>query len=837
MKSIRLICVFSTIILATSCMVKLDQEAPGLDLKERIITITARTETEATTKTELSEAGDGAVLWTPGDEISLFCGSGTAGGRRFTSAATEAVAITDFTGTIETITGSSEATPEGTWFWGLYPYSPTATCDGSSVTMTLSAEQMATAGTFATGTAPSLGRSKNTSMGFYNICGGLKFSVTHEGIKKVTFQSNNGEPVAGTARVAFNEAGLPEVQEITSGTDSVTLEAPDGEYFEVGEYYYMMLFPTSLASGFTLTLETMTESTTVEMNGQLSVRRAIFGRMSNVDSGATYTLISGNIPIPDANFKAYMVENFDTDDDGEISVDEALLITSIEVNTDSIASVKGIEFCQNLESLVCEGSGYYVSGRSGHLTALDISKNIALTSLSCRFNQLSSLDVSNNTALTIINCDYNQLTSLDISNNTALLSLACKDNQLTSLDVSNNTALTSLSCPYNQLTNLDVSNNAALTFLGCYVNSLNSLDVSNNTALDFLSCFDNQLTSLDISNNTVLANLVCNSNQLVNLDLSNNTLLTYLSCDYNQLTSLDISNNTALEHLSCSGNQLSSLDVSNNTPLTELYCSPMNDSQSNNLLATLYIAPGQSIPHVTTNRSAYHIPNETEIVEKPVSGGNEGYDEVDLISVPQAVDLGLSVKWASFNLGASVPEGYGNYYAWGEMEPHYSSLDPITWKDGKTGYFWASYKWCDGGYSSLTKYNYSSSYGTIDNKTILEATDDVAHVTLGGNWRMPTDAEWTELQNSCTWVWTNQNGVYGRLVTSNTNGNSIFLPVAGYMDHTSLFGAGSGGYYWSSSLDTNRPSSAWLLYIDSDDVLRDNNILRFDGLSIRPVTD
>lgn len=202
------------------------------------------------------------------------------------------------------------------------------------------------------------------------------------------------------------------------------------------------------------------------------------------------------------------------------------------------------------------------------------------------------------------------------------------------------------------------------------------------------------------------------------------------------------------------------------------------------------------------------------------------------------VDLGLSVFWASRNLGATNPEDYGDYYAWGEIDPYYSSQDPLTWKDGKTGYNYASYKWCNGSSSTLTKYNNSSSYGTVDNKTKLEPEDDVAHVKLGGKWRMPTDAEWTELMEKCTWTWvTNYNGsgINGRLVKA-TNGNSIFLPATGYRYSTDLYRASSYGYYWSSSLHTGLPDGALDGHFNSDNVGRSNS-LRCFGLSVRPVSE
>ena len=188
------------------------------------------------------------------------------------------------------------------------------------------------------------------------------------------------------------------------------------------------------------------------------------------------------------------------------------------------------------------------------------------------------------------------------------------------------------------------------------------------------------------------------------------------------------------------------------------------------------------------------------------------------------VDLGLSVKWATCNVGASKPEEYGDYFAWGEVEP-------------KDEYRWETYKWCDCQANTLTKYNTDSSYGTVDNKTVLEAADDAATVNWGGSWRMPTDVEMTELYENCTWTWTTQNGVNGYKVTSKKSGytnNSIFLPAAGYRDVSSLGSAGSYGYYWSSSLDSDYPLNAWNVYFNSDDVGRYYYTRRY-GFSVRPV--
>ena len=186
-------------------------------------------------------------------------------------------------------------------------------------------------------------------------------------------------------------------------------------------------------------------------------------------------------------------------------------------------------------------------------------------------------------------------------------------------------------------------------------------------------------------------------------------------------------------------------------------------------------------------------------------------------SAMQIVDMGLSVKWASCNLGASSPEGYGDYYAWGEVEK-------------KEVFSWATYKWCNGSSRTLTKYNTDSSYGAVDNRLILEPEDDVAHVTLGGKWRMPTKAEQDELIRNCDIVSTQVNGVQGRLFTSRITGNSIFLPTNGY-----YHSPGSTGEYWSSSLWVGRPFDAYDLDFTQSSHLENEG--RYESRGIRPVYD
>ena len=202
----------------------------------------------------------------------------------------------------------------------------------------------------------------------------------------------------------------------------------------------------------------------------------------------------------------------------------------------------------------------------------------------------------------------------------------------------------------------------------------------------------------------------------------------------------------------------------------------------------------------------YNIP---ENPNQGSTGWENGYEWVDL-------GLPSGLKWATCNVGANKPEDYGDYFAWGEVEP-------------KDYYDWSMYKWCNGSYDTQTKYCTDSYYGTVDDKTTLELSDDAANYNWGGAWRMPTGLEWSELIDNCSWTWAD----YGHVVTG-PNGNSIFLPAAGYRDDSSLYNAGSYGIYWSSSLNSDNPSSAWSVLFYSDGVDR-GNYYRLYGFSVRPV--
>ncbi len=210
----------------------------------------------------------------------------------------------------------------------------------------------------------------------------------------------------------------------------------------------------------------------------------------------------------------------------------------------------------------------------------------------------------------------------------------------------------------------------------------------------------------------------------------------------------------------------------------------------------------------------------------PTESTNKGWTVMDPTTGTEVghnwVDLGLSVCWATTNIGATNEGDYGDYYAWGETAT-------------KNDYSWSTYKYCQGSETTLTKYCTSSDYGTVDNKTQLDLADDAARQVWGGKWRMPTYDELNELSAQCTWTWTTRNGHNGYLVTG-PSGKSIFLPPAGSRSGTGLNIGGSYGYCWSSSLITASPLSARVLYFYGSGHRMDSGS-RYYGRSVRPVTE
>ncbi len=188
------------------------------------------------------------------------------------------------------------------------------------------------------------------------------------------------------------------------------------------------------------------------------------------------------------------------------------------------------------------------------------------------------------------------------------------------------------------------------------------------------------------------------------------------------------------------------------------------------------------------------------------------------------VDLGLSVKWATCNVGASQPLEYGDLFSWGETQ-------------SKGIYKWSTYKWCGGDFDKLTKYCNSSSLGEVDNANTLAPEDDAATINWGKAWRTPTLEEMTELIKGCDWAWSdnfNGKGIAGQVGVSKVNGNVIFLPAAGYSNGKEIIDKGVYGGYWTSTLHFGNSYNAHIFTFYDHQITR-FNYYRSDGRSVRAV--
>ena len=262
-------------------------------------------------------------------------------------------------------------------------------------------------------------------------------------------------------------------------------------------------------------------------------------------------------------------------------------------------------------------------------------------------------------------------------------------------------------------------------------------------------------------------------------------------------------------------------------PPSKLKLEPESQPKDSSLLkkvltwipAILIIALGLAglFSNLNNTKRIKDLPVE-EVLSLPSSGVIDGHEYVD---------LGLSVKWATCNVGASSPVDFGDYFAWGETSP-------------KIEYTLENYKFRVSGDSfdnvTLSKYNTDSKYGIVDNNARLEMSDDAASANWGDSWRMPTDVELTELRKKCIWTRVTLNGKIGYKVTSKKNGNTIFLPAAGYMFGATLMDAGSCGYYRSSTLCADDPHFACSVRLISYNVRR-LVPARYMGQSVRPVTE
>lgn len=504
----------------------------------------------------------------------------------------------------------------------VYPLSIGISRTGATIEVGLPEVQEYVSGNIPLGAYPMLGIYGDETFSFRNLCSVLKVPMFGDAtVKSITFTPNNaGVKASGKAVINVNSTQL-EMDD--NSKPSVKLDCPDVKLSAQPTDFHFVVPAQIYPGGFTLTIATDKGDVVKTLKSDITLDRSVLYPIEafecKIDS-------KENIIFEDANFKAYLVANFDTDGDGEISKEEALAITKIIVGTKDIESLAGIEHMANLTELRCEGPWSIFEPEEdpeGKLKTLDVSKNVNLTILYCGFNQLTSLDVTNNPKIEQLRCAGNNLNSLDVSKNTELIEFEAYNNRLSSIDVSNNPELEYIDLTNNQIKSIDVSKNLELERITCSDNKLTSIDVTNNQKLTTLNISGNSIVKIDLGNNPDLKYLYCEKNKISELELSNNKKLKSLNVNDNNLTSLTVNCCPEIKTLKANNNLIKEMDISELTSLFDFYC-------SGNPLETLYVFDGQ-----IDALFEKEIPSTTKIV---VKGTEPGEDEVFTVT-PTLFDI------------------------------------------------------------------------------------------------------------------------------------------------------------------------------------------------------
>ena len=548
------------------------------------------------------------TVWSPGDQIMVFSGDLAC---RYILKSGENTNKGVFEGY-----GNSED------LVAVYPLSIGFSRTGATIEVGLPEVQEYVSGNIPLGAYPMLGIYGDETFSFRNLCSVLKVPMFGDAtVKSITFTPNNaGVKASGKAVINVNSTQL-EMDD--NSKPSVKLDCPDVKLSAQPTDFHFVVPAQIYPGGFTLTIATDKGDVVKTLKSDITLDRSVLYPIEafecKIDS-------KENIIFEDANFKAYLVANFDTDGDGEISKEEALAITKIIVGTKDIESLAGIEHMANLTELRCEGPWSFFEPEEdpeGKLKTLDVSKNVNLTILYCGFNQLTSLDVTNNPKIEQLRCAGNNLNSLDVSKNTELIEFEAYNNRLSSIDVSNNPELEYIDLTNNQIKSIDVSKNLKLERITCSDNKLTSIDVTNNQKLTKLNISGNSIVEIDLGNNPELKHLICNKNKISELELSNNKKLERLNVNDNNLASLTVNCCPEIKTLNANNNLIKEMDISELTSLSDFYC-------SGNPLETLYVFDGQ-----IDALFEKEIPSTTKIV---VKGTEPGEDEVFTVT-PTLFDI------------------------------------------------------------------------------------------------------------------------------------------------------------------------------------------------------
>ena len=725
---------------------------------------------------------------------------------------------------------------------------------------------------------------------FKQTCGLLKFSLLAPdskpfGLTGISIIGNNNEILCGSAEVTASYGADPEIEmidgearlEVYSDYFGGDMCDEDGIVWldaDTPFEFCVPVPPTVFTKGIKVIFLTTQGFVERTINQEIVVERAHIKPFSTLQltPGNTvllYESTDGNIVTParlsakDKDGASLQYENVYGDffgvTYGQIRFNG--IVESMDISFEGCMTLDSFLMSSNVVKLVTAEEMF--SGCSCltyvELAGFDFSD---VTSMRKMFNDAQSLhdvwfpetglNTSKVTTMRAMFSSCNRLTWLDLSgfdtsNVTDMCAMFQNCNALSSLDIStfNTSKVTDMSFMFDacqklywlNLSGFDTSNvtDMRAMFQNCNVCSsldMSSFDTSKVTDMSYMFNCCSYIQSMDLSgfNTSAVQNMkymfqACESLQsldLSNFDTSNVTDMDamFIHCsnlEHLDISSFDTSNVTSVENMFSETPKLKSLRVGEKTNACSFDPSMFDQ-----------IGYGGTLKYPAAC-------DYSQWLEALAAYGWTGEGEGEVVM--EAVDLGLpsGLKWASFNLGASKPEEYGGYYQWGGLEDVTDTGIYLNWDN-------CPYHTGSDMFTGWTKYipSYQSSYwsgaGSPDNKTVLDPEDDVVRVKLGGSWRMPTKEEFDELRSICTSEWVTMNGVPGLKFTSNKNGNSIFLPAAGYRYCDYVHEDGSYGCYWSSSLGTNHPSYGYQLIFSSDYLDTDYDY-RYGGLSVRPVSE
>ena len=667
---------------------------------------------------------DGAIWWNPNDEINIFYGD--VGNYRFTSTNTSTAPDVEFKGSLKYEEGKDE-------YWAVYPYSSENTFDGSSIKVSLPSEQYAVKDSFKDDLFISIAKTTDQNLTFYNVCGGVKFSVAQPGVISVVFKGNNNETLAGTASVSFDSDGKPFVKSVSDAKTEITVSTENGDSFEVGAWYYIVAFPEKLTLGYTMTFTLADAKESVKTNSNpVTIKRSIWGILKDVDT-------SLESDIPEAVDLGLSVKWASCNIGASKPEDSGNYYAWGETETKNDFSWLNYKWSAGSNRSLTKYNTKSDYGVVDYKIALDIEDDVAHVVLGGdwrmpTYTEIEELIKECNWQMETVN-GVNGFRVLGPNGNSIFLPVSDKEHNPPSGTYWSSTG----------------QNGSARTFWFIFMENLN--------LPSHIRLFSQGSSAPYMGNVVRPVNKAFIPISGISLDQSSIPLKNGAS---QKLTATILPDDATNKTVTWASSDTTVATVSSKGIIVSLKAGTTN--------ITAYSADG----------------NQSSSCEVTV---------YDPISTPEAIDLGLSVKWSSSNIGAYYIGDIGESYEWGNIEPFngYQYKDKFNPSGDKVTY---------------TKYT-GNDYDT------LQPEDDAAHVLLGEKWRIPTREEWKELmdKDNCDWTWGSANGQNGYYVTSRINGNSIFLPDRDSRIQPLYLPT---SFYWSSSLYVENPSYAFSFYFSND---------------------